>query len=258
MTKKGINTTYAVYSPGGNITAIVSTTKQKNLASQALHIMESDRRIEQVGFLQAPKIKTTDFHLQMMGGEFCANAARCSALQVSRKTGKKKLDFTVSGFTSPIFATIKKQTVILSLPDKVLKTIKPVKEGCLVDLQGIRFLVVLGKFKIVLLPKLIRNYKGRFPAMGVVAVSQKKQVFSIRPWVWVRATKTFFAETGCASGSLATAAVLNFIRPMAKEFTIKQPSGSDYKIVLSKPGKTSSQFVLSGSIKLLQIKHLIA
>ena len=68
---------YKVYNPAGNITALVIGDKynfeeRKNINNK---IMDSDSKIEQVGFLSK-----TEKRLSMAGGEFCGNATRCAIL----------------------------------------------------------------------------------------------------------------------------------------------------------------------------------
>lgn len=47
--------------------------------------------------------------------------------------------------------------------------------------------------------------------------------------MWVRNTKTLYAETACASGTLAAAYYL-YLRTGQTNFTITQPSDSNFKI----------------------------
>jgi len=43
--------------------------------------MKQQPEVEQVGFVMPAKKPLCDFHVEMMGGEFCGNAARCAALR---------------------------------------------------------------------------------------------------------------------------------------------------------------------------------
>jgi diaminopimelate epimerase len=65
------------------------------------------------------------------------------------------------------------------------------------------------------------------PAAGVMFVSRKGGVLSIKPVVWVRDIRTLFHETACASGTTAVAIVeaLKQKRNL-NSLPILQPSGS--------------------------------
>ena len=242
---------FQIYSSGGNLTAIVPGGKYKNLGNTARKIMRAYRRIEQVCFLEAPILPGCDLHLQMMGGEFCGNAARSAAMYIARVKGKKQVRLTVSGFALPVAARISSDVVSLNLPAKFLRKIFKVREGWLIDFEGIRFLVCFKKINKHRIPQIINQYKDNFAAVGVVMLSKIRAGYKISPWVWVRATKTLIVETACASGSLAAAAVLHQMDASKKLYKIKQPSGSWYKVgVIGKLGSIK-KFFLSGSVKII-------
>src|ERR1700679_493730 len=95
---------FKVYYPGGNTTALVETSVPLDFAAIAKSVMKKKREVEQVGFIMPPKKAITDFHVEMMGGEFCCNAARCAALDWFITTKKDSAIFTVSGFDVPLTA----------------------------------------------------------------------------------------------------------------------------------------------------------
>ena len=79
--------TYQIADPAGNITALVTSgnVKKEEYAEVANKIMEaSDGYIEQVGYLVEPR-EGGKGRLEMMGGEFCGNAARSYALYLVLK-----------------------------------------------------------------------------------------------------------------------------------------------------------------------------
>ena len=240
---------YHVYSPGGNITALVETGEIGNFPAIAKKIMKADAGVEQVGFLMPPRGKNTEFHLQMMGGEFCGNAARCAALHLSKLKHKAHIDFTGSGFDFPITAAIKGSNVELKLPGEFFRGLEQVNEGYLVDFEGIRFLVTQKNLQRKDFKFLINKYKAGWPAVGVITLKEQKGYCNVEPWVWVSATKTLIAETACASGSLAAATVLRLGSSPQKFYNIRQPSGSMYKVIITGKGDYVSLFSLSGPIK---------
>ena len=89
--------------PAGNMTAIVrgefGNEKRVELAKQILQ----QEKAEQVGF-EVPPVNGGDCRLEMMGGEFCGNAARAFACWVDRQRGGREssLNISISGACQPV------------------------------------------------------------------------------------------------------------------------------------------------------------
>ena len=243
---------YTVYSPGGNITALVNMEAGVNLSALARQIMAGNRAVEQVGFLGAPKLPGMDFHLEMMGGEFCGNAARCAALHVSGQKNKTELSFTVSGFDLPVSARVVGREVALLLPGQFLRQVTEVRDGWLVDFEGIRFLVMDKSLPSAGAKRLIKSYLGDFPAFGIVASTGQGNSLRIDPLVWVESTQTLTPETACASGSLAAAVVQRLKNPQADSYLVIQPSGSTYQVGLIGQAGITDKLALSGEVSVVK------
>ena len=81
---------YVKYIPGGNDTALVLKKDFSPEEKKAINdeILENDKSIEQVGFVEKGK----EPELQMSGGEFCGNATRSAAsYYLNGETGKIKV-----------------------------------------------------------------------------------------------------------------------------------------------------------------------
>lgn len=77
---------YYKVNPGGNNTAIVlGNFNKKNRIIISKFILRQDSAIEQVGFWVMPNNRINKARLQMMGGEFCGNAARSLAYLIWQK-----------------------------------------------------------------------------------------------------------------------------------------------------------------------------
>ena len=90
--------------PAGNRTALVLTqVPPQDRGPFAARLMElPELGAEQVGFVLPPPSGGL-FRLEMMGGEFCGNAARSFGLYVARKLGRTgKLLVEVSGSGVPV------------------------------------------------------------------------------------------------------------------------------------------------------------
>ncbi len=230
-----------IYFPGGNTTALVDGEKGMDYPNIASEIMKSNPAIEQVGFLEAPKLSGCEFHLEMMGGEFCGNAARCAALHHFRKKNNHEIKFTISGFDFPVTAEVKSSVVTLNLPGNFHISSKTIPEGSLVDFHGIRFIVTKQVLSEMHRTSLIKSYQDSLEAVGVVEIQPNEYGCRIVPHVWVRSTNTLISETACASGSLAAALVLKE-QGLLGELVISQPSGYDYKVIVD------NGFLLSGVV----------
>ncbi len=223
---------YHLFSPGGNLTALVDEPVSPFLrVDTAATIMAHDPTIEQVGFIVPPDNQSHDFVLEMMGGELCVNAARSAALFQAQRSGKKEVVFKLSGSSVLVKAMFVDGKDNLILPSSLLIAITIIPEGKLVVLQGITF-IITEDLRVLEDPrKVITKYDdGLVPAIGVIHVEKRSEdQLTIKPWVWVRGTGTFLPESACGSGSIAAClAQQNHV----STFTVRQPSGSVYEIIL--------------------------
>jgi diaminopimelate epimerase len=229
---------YTIFYPGGNTTALVEAPKGNGLASIAKRIMETDPAIEQVGFL-FPSASSA-FKLQMMGGEFCVNAARCAAHQWFSVNSGDEVEFEVSGLSSPVKARLEDMVIHLHLPSSLIKSISEIPEGHLVNMEGISFIV--SDSVTVDSRDIVTKFSESNPAVGVIKVSSEDGIFSIEADVWVKETDTFISETGCGSGSIAAYLACHGV---GKKGFVQQPSGYDYAIDV----RSENEIVISGIIE---------
>lgn len=80
---------FVIADPAGNITAIVKDgVADDDYRSVAAAIMQDPQwKVEQVGFITEPKVGG-EARLQMMGGEFCGNAARSFGKYIAKKNAQ--------------------------------------------------------------------------------------------------------------------------------------------------------------------------
>lgn len=211
---------YFEVTPGGNTTAIVpGSFRIQKRQKIALKIIENNRAIEQVGFWMPSRYKQAAARLEMAGGEFCGNAARSLAALLGRR---KPYLLEVSGLPSPVLVEASKKKASITIP---LKTFNLRTDIC--TLPGITH---------VLKPNMIdktaaRNILGlrkllKKDASGVIGYKKSSvSSYRIEPVVWVRDLKTLFAETACASGTMALAYFVWKSRGINK-LQITQPSGA--------------------------------
>ncbi len=248
--------TYVLFSPGGNITALVSDAVAlpgRALLAQA--IMREDPLIEQVGFTFSIDSENLLFGLDMMGGEFCVNAARTAALFWSRKNNCKKLSLQISGFVEQCSAMIKNDMVTLEIPGTFFLRSTDIPEGKLVDFSGIRFVVGNDLFDPDALLDVIKKYTdAHFPAIGFIYTTPTIPM-GIIPYVWVRATGTLIKETACGSGSIATCIAQHGV--LEKNILpVVQPSGDQYLVAFKQTGETLHSITISGRVEYLDTKTI--
>ncbi|MEI8096585.1 MAG: hypothetical protein WCG73_00550 [Candidatus Moraniibacteriota bacterium] len=243
---------YKIYSPGGNTTALViESLSVSAYAEVANKIMLDNSKVEQVGFVVPSTKKEFDFHLEMMGGEFCVNAARSAALLYSEQTGEKDISFTISGLDSIAKATVIGNSVSLFLSGTLFRDLKTIEEGWLVDLEGSRFIVTEDEENTANPKKIIMKYDDKqIPAIGLIHVTplMNSGKYTINPWVYVRKTDTLINESACGSGSIVTCiAKFENIR-LESQFLVIQPSRSSYEISFVMDGKSISSIAITGDV----------
>src|SRR3989344_1502638 len=222
---------YHIFSPGGNITALVQTPVEPgSRITTARKIMAGNSHVEQVGFILPARDEKEDFFLEMMGEEFCVNAARSAALLHAKNFPAQKKIFGISGIDAPIEALISEGQVRLVLPSSLITDLREIPEGQLVDMQGIRFIVTEGETDRGFVEKMRARYDdGQVPAIGVVCASRDSDQIKIDPWVWVRKPEPWIHESAWGSGSLAACFVQTQKSASKSNFFVRQPSGSVYE-----------------------------
>lgn len=239
--------------PGGNTTAVVTEPIQRDKhAELAQEIMTENEDIEQVGYLETSSNPDAACRLQMMGGEFCMNATRSAAYYYAKQNNLKKMLMEASGCSELIEVEIEGETTHITLPSGFyLKSTK--KDGyTIIDLSGIRHIVVRSFFDETAAQKMLEENKEDLEAVGVIFVSGENENIRIEPLVWVRETNTLVKETGCGSGSIAAAIAENQAHPELTYFNVKQRSGEIYKITLEPEEDGFKTIKLSGIVKILE------
>lgn len=258
---------FAKLSPGGNTTIIISTPVERSEQAKLANVLMNPLHLgaEQVGYLEPATKKSAVARLQMMGGEFCGNATRSLAYLLARwgwpgvkMTGDVAMvPLEVSGVDRVLKAWVNADLgewtgAGVNMPfrpslDSVHETmVAKNMRGTLVELDGISHAIVdvsqvegktlpgledtdqIDRFKT--LAKTILNDLRWLneAAAGVLFCKFKgENEVEMFPVVWVRDTKTLYAETACGSGSVAIALAVAK-REMSREamINVRQPSGS--------------------------------
>lgn len=231
---------------------------------------------EQVGFIEKPcteegKNKNC-IRLQMMGGEFCGNAARSLAAVlvdreypcVQKKNEKLIVPLEVSGFNGIINCEVEylknKSEYNSKIVMPLLKEIKDfyinhhgiVYKCIMVEFPGIIHLIVDCKgisdkegFFLKVKSKLEHT---RFDALGVMFYDCEK--FFIEPLIYVKGTESLFWERSCASGTSALAAALTQKEERSLDILVKQPGG-ELQVTTEWDNGCIKKIYINGKVKIV-------
>ena len=232
---------YTVIDPTKNITLLVTTPVPRHLHAQtASWLLRHDAQAEQVGFLEPSD--TAPARLQMMGGEFCANATMSLGAWLCRRDGLavgQTHDFMldISGVSHLVPCSVAPvrygylATVALPFPEKTQLHSFPVPGGSLdltvVFLPGICHIIApAGSVQRDQAEELLRRWSLSLPgeAVGLILLDESRT--AIDPLVYVKSTDTAVWERGCGSGSAAAACYLTLQRKAPQCLSIRQRGGT--------------------------------
>ena len=238
--KKTFN--YFRANPCGNITGFVVAPVYPGYrkAYTDCIIEQIDKDVEQVGFI-SPAYEGAPLRMDMMGGEFCANATRAYGLYSAGfydTDGLVDIEVYVSGHqgTTDVIADVKNQRAYVALDAPIGRENLTIagKDCTLIKLHGISHLVVEAEedreFVDKALEVLKKDYKDE--AYGVLFFN--KEMLEMIPYVYVEGSETLFREGSCGSG---TVAVVNYLEGEIDKLD------EDYKIEIKNPGGELEVFV---------------
>lgn len=259
--KKTFN--YFRANPCGNITGFVVAPVYPGYRKAYTDcIMEQiDKDVEQVGFI-SPAYEGAPLRMDMMGGEFCANATRAYGLYSASfydTDGLVDIEVYVSGHegTTDVIADVKNQKAYVALDAPIGREKLTIagKDCTLIKLPGISHLIVEEEedkdFVNKALEVLKKDHKDE--AYGVLFFNKEK--LEMIPYVYVEGSETLFREGSCGSGTIA---VVNYLEDdIAKldedyKISIKNPAGELEVFVYEfEDGK---KFCVGGKVELSEVE----
>lgn len=238
--KKSFN--YFRANPCGNITGFVVAPVYPGYrkAYTDCIIEQIDKDVQQVGFI-SPAYEGAPLRMDMMGGEFCANATRAYGLYSAGfydTDGLVDIEVYVSGHegTTDVIADVKNQKAYVALDAPLDKKTVEIdgQDYTLIKLHGISHLIVEEKedkeFVDKALEILKKDYKDE--AYGVIFFDKEK--LEMIPYVYVEGSETLFREGSCGSG---TVAVVDYLEDDVEKLD------EDYKISIKNPAGELEVFV---------------
>ena len=227
--------------PTGNITLIVETPVPRESQSRiAGELLRRDNDAEQVGFLEAPEKSGARLRLQMMGGEFCGNAAISAAAIITcclepDGGSVRELFLDVSGAPDIVPVKISAEyggcsgTVSMPLPESVSSfDFRLGDDTCtlpLVRFPGICHCIVNGGLSRETAQRCIADWCRQLDAEALGLMFCDEAAGSLEPLVYVASTDTAVWESSCASGTAAAAAYLACARGVDVSISLREPCG---------------------------------
>jgi len=251
-----------VADPAKNITVFVLDPVESpaDRAAFARAILaEKTLKAEQVGFVSPPESASGLWHLEMAGGEFCGNAARCFGLYAARMQGlkgKALVSVSVSGAKEPVRVEVdtEKNRAAAELPKPLAAESLDYKGRALPLLvfEGITHVIAPDlkgeEENFYALKTLIEEKFPAIAAFGVMFYDTASRF--LRPAVYVRSVDTMIFESSCGSGSAALGVWLSRdIKDGAAVYAISQAGGVIETEVLKKAGEVT-RLMIGGEVSL--------
>lgn len=250
---------YVRFDPTGNITAFINTPVIRSLQpSVAAEIMTSGRfPCEQVGFLESPADSTARVRLQMMGGEFCGNAAMSAAVYTAYLDGIKPgqsvtVPLEVSGAEGVLNCVVRPAAGGYegTVPMPAVRAVDERDGMVFVHTDGILHIILRESIPAGDAETLLRSLARQVSA-DAVGLLQWTNGFMI-PLVLVKSTGTLVWETGCGSGSAAVGAYEALRAGNGVTRTdIRQPGGT-ITVNAENRGGHIGNISITGYVKLLE------
>lgn len=265
---------YRIYDPTKNITALVTTPVPRfSHAAVAAKLMEALPFVEQTGFLEKPADPTARLRLQMMGGEFCGNAAMSAAVYLAEQDKLPQGEeanylIEVSGNPGVLCCRIERRdkeflgTVSMPLPEEIihLELKLPEFPGAL-SVPAVRFPGII--HCIVPADRMTRQTaQSQLPALcdrlksdacGFLLFDERSTSFT--PLVYVASTDTAVWESGCGSGSAAIGAYLSELSGADGDVVLQQPGGS-IRVCSHRDGGQIAALAITGQVRGAGAGHL--
>lgn len=249
--------------PTGNATILVLTpVEPARRAPMAEALMARSRGwAEQVGFVS--RTPEGDSRLDMMGGEFCGNAALSLTAYLADRQGlpEAEMRLSVSGAEESVRCAVRREgdgylgTVTMPRPLSVRE------EDFRLGGETLRFWTAcLPGITHVLVPlgELTRTQAeyaaplwaqaAEADALGVLLFDER--ALRMEPLVYVPATRTAVWERGCASGTAAVGACLAVRRGESAVADVRQPGGV-IGVSATYVGGEAKQLSITGRVRLL-------
>jgi diaminopimelate epimerase len=248
--------------PAKNITVFVldpvSGPGDRAAAAKAL-LADPKLGAEQVGFVTPPPENPSGlWRLEMMGSEFCGNAARSFGLYVARRQGLRgqvRVDIEISGMKErvPVLVDVEAGFAEAAMPLPIAQEILRFsgRELPVYVFEGITHVLapdIKPSEPVFYEIKALIDAGHRFDALGVMFWDTAAR--KMTPAVYVYATESLVFESSCGSGSAALGVWLTRGLPDGEErLALSQPGGV-IAVRVQKRGGNVTGVSIGGPVKL--------
>jgi len=225
--------------PAQNMTIFVKSNHDRSLYKEISERLMKYNSVyaEQVGFIESPGNQAAWARLQMMGGEFCGNAALSLAAVIARDKGLKNGEtMTIPLEVSGVNGILNCEVV---MNDQVyickIEMPAPVIEADMVRFPGITHRIIdareVAPENNSYIEETIKSLLAadENEAFGLMFFDEAKQFMT--PVVYVKDIGSIVRERSCASGTAALGAFMSSNKCGDIEFAVNQPGGSITVIV---------------------------
>lgn len=251
---------YYFLDPTKNMTILVETpVPAESQPFAAARIMETEPTCEQVGFLTDGE-NGCDISLRMAGGEFCGNAAMCTAAVWAEKTGTARgcAAVAVSGADLPVaveitalpdggYAGTVEMPKPLSAAVKELRLDDAVYMLPVVEFPGISHVIAEQPLPRAEAERAVKAWCRQLGAESLGLMLLDRAQSRLTPLVYVPAAGTLFWESSCASGTAAVGAYLAAVSGTSVSATLQEPGGT-----LTAEAENGGVLRLSGRVKIVR------
>jgi diaminopimelate epimerase len=262
------------FNPSGNTTILVLDPVERSLQPEIAARLMSEKGLaaEQVGFIEAAVRSDAAFRLQMMGGEFCGNAARCAAMAAALKLipesdspippeNRQTICFESSGISGLLKVDVYPTTVPYRCrADIEMPLPRALHHGRKSELGSYSIVAFEGIIHVVLweqqpapeliasVERLIRSFGFDSSNFGVMFYETERHFMT--PAVSIKQVDSLVWESSCGSGTMALLAARSDIeRKTLTAISVYQPGG----VLVGSAGWNGNvnRLELSGEIELV-------
>lgn len=259
-------------SPTENMTVFITDPVPMSMHSEISKKIMNYNNVyaEQVGFIE--KTAFDRVRLQMMGGEFCGNAARALACVLVLKN-HPSIDKIDDKFIVPLevsgsdnvhhcevipsdgnhnFISNIKMPLHTHIEELSINYSSTIYKCSLVHFPGIVHLIVndeniISKQDFFIAAKSKLNYLN-YEALGIMFFNEKTSFLT--PLVYVKATDSVVWERSCGSGTSAIGAYLSYKYKKTANVIVKQPGGN-LKVISEWNQNEVIKIILSGKVSIV-------
>lgn len=249
--------------PAGNVTLLVKSAvpREKYAGIANALLAKKELSAEQVAFITPPKAGSAG-RIEMMGGEFCGNAARSFGFLCAQLSEKRpgSVFIEISGAKEPVKVEVDlkrgESFAAMPLPGRISEISFSGESLCIVELEGIAHAIACGApreekdFVLPLARRIIEEFNAQ--AAGVMVLEGRRLI----PAVYVKETASLVWEGSCGSGSCACAACLvKEAENGESSFVFEQPGGS-IAVTAQKQDGELTRLRMGGAVSLSKLLEI--